>query len=171
VFVALSLAVTLAVAAVAHAQTPAAPPDPKSPLVANGPMTFMLVIVKADKTADFEEVMAKVKEGLAKIDGLDACKGAPDDKQGCIQPAQKETWKKQAAGWSVLKVAEPNQQGVTYIWVLDPAESGTMYDPTSILYAAFPPDDAKVLYDKLSGALAGVTKWTLTKVLTMKSGG
>jgi hypothetical protein len=173
VFVAVSLAAMLAVAAVAQAQTPTPPaaPDPKSPFVANGAQTDVVLFVKPDKTADFEAVMTKVKEGLAKIDGLDTCKGTPDDKPGCVQAAQKETWKKQAAGWTVFKVAEAGPSGtVVYLWKLDPAEVGTMYDPTSILYAAFPATDAEALYTKLKESLASVNKWTLTKVTEMKGG-
>ena len=80
----IALAIVLGVlwSAPAHAQAQAAP---NARLFANdGGM--VLNFIKPDKTADFEEVMAKLKEGLMKS----------------TKPERKE----QAAGWRVFKSPE-----------------------------------------------------------------
>ena len=54
---------TLAGAAVASAQEPAKPV-----LTLEGDATVVIVLIKPDKTADFEAVLAKYKEALSKSD-------------------------------------------------------------------------------------------------------
>ena len=63
---------------------------------------MVLNFIKPDKTADFEAVMAKLKEALQKSD-------KPERKQ-------------QAASWKVFKSPEPAAGGnVLYVFVIDPA--------------------------------------------------
>ena len=80
---------------------------------------LVLNFIKADKTADFEAVMAKLKEALNKS-------AKPERKQ-------------QAAGWKVFKAAEPGAGGsVLYVFVIDPSVKGADYTVSTILAEAFP---------------------------------
>src|SRR5690349_20674759 len=66
---------------------------------------MILNFIKPDKTADFEEVMGKLKEALMKSD-------KPERKQ-------------QAAGWKIFKSPDPAQGGnVLYIFIIDPVLKG-----------------------------------------------
>ena len=77
------------------AQQPAAQPNP---FVFPGDGGVILNFVKADKTADFEMVLGKVKEALAK--------------------SEKPERKQQATGWKVFKASEPGPNGaVIYVFV------------------------------------------------------
>src|SRR5262249_40312609 len=83
----------------------AAPPQPaqaaKNPYVLSTDGAVLLNFVKADKTADFEMIMAKLKEALNKSD-------KPERKQ-------------QAAGWKIFKAAEQGAGGTAiYVTVIDP---------------------------------------------------
>lgn len=91
--------------------------------------------IKPDKTADFEAVMAKLKEALAK--------------------SEKPERKQQAVSWKVLKAAEPGPNGsVLYIFVMDPAVKNVDYTVSLILNEAFPAE-VQDLYKKFSEAYAG----------------
>jgi len=79
----------------------------------------MFSVIKPDKVADFEAVMARVKEGLAKSE---------DPKR-----------KQQALGWRVFKGLEPAAGGnIVYMWILDPPVKDADYTITEILREAFP---------------------------------
>jgi hypothetical protein len=98
----------------APAQVPAAP----SPFVFPGDAGVILNFVKADKTADFEMVLGKLKEALAK--------------------SEKPERKAQAAGWKVFKASEPGPGGaVIYVFVMDPVAKGAEYKVGDILVEAF----------------------------------
>ena len=63
---------------------------------------MVLNFIKADKTADFEMVVTKLKEALAKS-------AKPERKQ-------------QAMSWKVFKAAEPGAGGsVLYVFIVDPS--------------------------------------------------
>ena len=82
---------------------------------------MVLNFIKADKTADFEAVMAKLKEALNKS-------AKPERKQ-------------QAASWKVFKAAEPGAAGsVLYVFFVDPSVKGADYTVSTILAEAFPAD-------------------------------
>jgi len=84
----------------AQAAAPAQPAAP-SPFVFKGDGGVILNFVKADKTADFEAVVGKMKEALQKSD-------KPERKQ-------------QAASWKVFKSADPAQNNqVLYVFFIDP---------------------------------------------------
>ena len=98
----------------APAQAPAAP----SPFVFPGDAGVILNFVKADKTADFEMVLGKLKEALAK--------------------SEKPERKAQAAGWKVFKASEPGPSGaVIYVFAMDPVAKGAEYKVGDILVEAF----------------------------------
>ena len=111
----LSAATVFAQAApAAPAQAPAAP----SPFVFPGDAGVILNFVKADKTADFEMVLGKLKEALAK--------------------SEKPERKAQAAGWKVFKASEPGPSGaVIYVFAMDPVAKGAEYKVGDILVEAF----------------------------------
>jgi hypothetical protein len=105
-------------------------------------------IIKADKTADFEAVMAKVKEGLAK---------SSDAKR-----------KQMALSWRVFKGLEAAPGGaVVYVWILDPPVKDVEYTVTDILREAFP-NEAQDLWAKYSACfVSGQTMLNLELKLNM----
>lgn len=123
--IALGCVVGMLSAAPVFAQQPAAPPaQPAAPAAQQNPFVFpgdggvVLNFVKADKTADFEMILGKVKEALAK--------------------SEKPERKQQATGWKVFKATEPAPGGgVIYAFVLDPVVKGADYSVGSILVEGF----------------------------------
>lgn len=96
---------------------------------------LVLNFIKPDKTADFEAVIAKLKEALAK--------------------SEKPERRQQAATWKVFKAQEPGANGsVLYVFVIDPAVKGADYTVSTILAEAFPPDEVQKLYAEYAGAYA-----------------
>jgi hypothetical protein len=127
------------------AQAEAAKP---SPFMFAGDGALVLNYIKADKTADFEEVVGKIKEALTK--------------------SEKPERKSQAAGWKIFKAAEPGPGGaVLYVWVVDPVVKGTEYSISAILTEGFPAD-AAALYKKLADTYSGQAIINLTTTATFK---
>ena len=95
---------------------------------------MVLNFIKPDKTADFEAVMAKLKEGLQKSEN-------PQRKQ-------------QAASWKVFKSPDPAaNNNVLYVFVIDPAVKGADYTVSTILAEAFPME-VQDLYKKYAESYA-----------------
>jgi hypothetical protein len=120
------------------AQQAAAP----APQAAAAPATRMfasdgglvLNFVKPDKTADFEAVMAKLKEAL--------------------QKSAKPERKQQASSWKVFKSPEPAAGGnVLYVFVIDPSVKGADYTVSTILAEAFPAE-VQTLYKQYADSYA-----------------
>ena len=112
------VAVTLAGASTAAAQEPPKPPD-KPVLTINSDAAIVTLLIKPDKTADFELVLNKLKEALAK--------------------SEKPERKQQAASWRVYKSDAPGAGGnVTYVMIIDPAIKDADYNIVNILNEAFP---------------------------------
>jgi len=140
-------------AATVFAQTPpaqAAPAQPAAdkpnPFVFPGDGGIILNYVKADKTADFEMVIGKLKEALAK--------------------SEKPERKAQAAGWKVFKALQPGPSGaVIYVFIMDPVAKGSEYSVGNILVEVFGAE-GQTLYKTYSesyatpaiGALLHLTK-------------
>jgi hypothetical protein len=108
----------------------AAPPPPAVPasrrFTSDAGVVFS--VIKTDKTADFEAIMARVKEGLSK---------SGDAKR-----------KQMATGWRVFKGLEAGPGGnVVYVWIIDPPVKDIDYTVTEILKEAFP-NDAQDLWAK-----------------------
>ena len=95
---------------------------------------LILNFIKPDKTADFEAVVAKLKEAL--------------------QKSEKPERKQQAASWKVFKSPEPAGGNALYIFVIDPSVKGADYTISNILAEAFPPDQVNELYKQYAGAYA-----------------
>ena len=120
---------TLAGTAVASAQEAAKPV-----LTLEGDATVMIVLIKPDKTADFEQVMKKVQDALLKS----------SDPQRHMQ----------AAGWKVMRIAKPLADGnIAYVHIVHPVVSGADYTIMQTLYDAYP-DERQTLYELYRGAFA-----------------
>jgi hypothetical protein len=129
-------------AAPGFAQTPPQTPPPAQPAAqpATPPaLTFpndasiLFNTVKADKTADFEAVMAKLHEALHKSD-------KPERKQ-------------QAASWKIFKSVDLVNGNALYLFVVDPPVKDADYTVSKILAEAFP-NEAMDLYKKYTEAFA-----------------
>jgi len=110
----------------ARAQQPAA-----KPFVFDSDAGVILNFVKPDKTADFEMVLGKLKEGLAKSD--------------------KAERKAMAAGWKVFKASETGGGGVAiYAFVIDPVAKGQEYSVGNLLVEAYGAEEGNKLYKTYS---------------------
>jgi hypothetical protein len=117
------------------AQTPAAAPK----VGFTAPSGLLLVQIKPDQTAAFEEMVGKINAGLAK--------------------AEDATLKQQAAGFKVYKSSEPFGQNALYVVIVEPTVAGAEYDPFAILTKTMTAEelrspDIKATWDKYSGAFA-----------------
>lgn len=93
---------------------------------------LVLNFIKPDRTADFEEVIARLKDALERSD-------KPERKQ-------------QAATWKVFRALEPGANGsVLYVFDIDPAVAGADYTVSTILAEAFP-GQVQDLYKKYADA-------------------
>ena len=129
------------------AQPAAAAAAAPNPFIFNSDGGVILNFVKADKTADFEMVMGKLKEALAKSD--------------------KPERKAQAAGWKYFKAGEPGPNGaVIYVFIMDPIAKGAEYSVGNILVEVLGATEGQALYKTYSesyanpaiGALLHLTK-------------
>ena len=115
----------------APAQQAAAPPAARMFASDGG---LVLNFIKPDKTADFEAVIAKLKEAL--------------------QKSEKPERKQQAASWKVFKSPDPAAGGNTlYVFVIDPSVKGADYTVSTILAEAFP-TEVQALYKQYADAYA-----------------
>jgi hypothetical protein len=125
-------AVVLGLASPAFAQQPALPPPMPQAVAAPPARVFgsntglVLNFIKPDKTADFEAVVAKLKDALV----------------NSANPVRQQ----QAGSWRVYKSSEPGAGGaVLYVYIVDPAVKDADYSVSTILSEAFSGDDLKVL--------------------------
>ena len=133
VWIAVGILVVLLSGAPAGAQQP--PAAPAAPAGQAQPVSnarvfpndagMILNFIKPDKVADFEMVMTKLKEGLAKSEN-------PQRKQ-------------QAASWKVFKSADPAGANVLYVYIIDPAVKGADYQVSNIIAEAFPAEANDIL--------------------------
>ena len=99
-----------------------------------GDAVIQAVSVNADKVADYEAVMGKLKEALAKSARPEA--------------------KAQAAGWKVFKNAVPNPDGtLVYVHVINPVIKDADYSVLNNAYEAVPAAEQRALYDTYRAAL------------------
>jgi hypothetical protein len=132
-------AITLAGAGEAQAQEPAKPV-----LALDGDVAMITLLIRPDKTADFESVFAKYKEALGKSD----------------KPARKE----QLAGIKAFKSGQSGPKGeAIYILMVDPVVKGEEYDLMYIINEVFP-SEVQALFAKYKDAFAGRGIAALSKV-------
>jgi hypothetical protein len=114
---------------VASAQEPAKPV-----LTLDGDATIVIVLIKPDKTADFEAVIAKYREAFAKSEN----------------PKRKE----QLAGLNVFKSPTAMGGNTAYVFRVDPVVKGEEYDITRIIHEVFPSESTD-MFNKYKEAFAG----------------
>ena len=130
---------TLAGAAVASAQE--AKPAPVMAL--DGDAAVITILIKPDKTADFESVMAKYKEAMAQ---------------------ERQRHAEDAVGrHEVLQGARRPGRRRRYIVVVDPVVKGEEYDITRVITEVFPVE-VQALYQLYKDSFAGRGISVLTKI-------
>lgn len=103
-------------------------------LTFDGDTALWTMAIKPDKTADFEQIMAKMREALLKSS----------------DPARRE----QAAGWKVMRMTQPLADGtIAYVHIVHPVVKDADYTIMQALYEAFP-DERQTLYEQYRGAFA-----------------
>lgn len=103
-------------------------------LTFEGDTALLTVAIKPDKTADFEQIMGRLRDALLK--------------------SEKPERKQQAAGWKLIKLKQAMPDGtIAYIHQIQPVVAGADYSIMQILYDAFP-DERQALYDLYRGAFA-----------------
>jgi hypothetical protein len=126
-------------------------PEPKPPQIPfTTPAGMLLVSIKPDKTAVFEEMASKLKAGFAKT--------------------QDETIKKQAAGLKIYKSTEPFGPNALYVVLVDPAVPVSEYDLFQMLAKTMTPDEQRApetaeMWKRFADAFAsGMSKLSLTQL-------
>ena len=118
-----------------HAQDAAAAPKP-APTTYTGDVAIVMYAINPGKEADYEQVIAKLREALGKST-------APDAKQ-------------QLAGWKVFKSEKPlTNDGPTYIHIISPVVKGADYNIVQIVYGVSTDDEKLAFYNLYKGALKG----------------
>jgi hypothetical protein len=155
-FVMSMLACALALApALAFAQDPAAAapaqPAPAAPKVPfTSPAGMLLVQIKPDQTAVFEEMIGKINAGLAKTEDA--------------------TLKQLASGIKVYKSSEPFGQNALYVVLAEPTVPNADYDLFDVLYKTMTDEEKraegfKEMWAKYVNAFAaGLSKLSLTPI-------
>ena len=105
-------------------------------------------VIRPDKVADFEVILARVKEALGK---------SQDPKR-----------KQQALSWRVFKGLEAGPGGnVVYVFFFDPAVKDEDYTVSAILTEAFP-NEAQDLWSKYTACfVSGQTMLNLQQTINM----
>jgi hypothetical protein len=130
------------------AAQPPAPAAPKVPFTT--PAGILLVQIKPDKTADFEEMVGKLKAGFAKT--------------------QDATLKQQAAGFKVYKSAEPFGANALYVVQLEPTVPNSEYELFNMLLRTMTPEEQRAegvadMWKRYADAFAaGLSKLSLTPI-------
>jgi hypothetical protein len=126
-------------------------PPPAAPKIAfTTPGGMLLVQIKPDQTAVFEEMATKLKAGLAKT--------------------QDATLKQQAAGLKIYKASEPMGANALYVVEMDPAVPSSEYDLFVMLQHTMTPDEQRApetadMFKRYASAFAAsLGKLSLTPV-------
>lgn len=107
---------------------------PAHTLTFQGDTAIWTVAIRPDKTADFEQVMARLHEALLKS----------------AQPTRQQ----QAQGWRVVRLTTPLPDGnIAYVHVVRPVIADADYTVMQILYDELP-DQRQALYELYRGAFA-----------------
>ncbi|MDH4063037.1 MAG: hypothetical protein OEW19_01455 [Acidobacteriota bacterium] len=129
----------LAGARVAHAQEPEKPVLPLE-----GDAVVITMLIKADKTADFESVVAKYRESFQKNE---------------TKPVRKQ----QLGGIKFFKSPQMAQGNAVYIIYVDPVIPNEEYDISRVIAEVFPVE-VQEIFEKYKGAFAGRAITSLKKV-------
>jgi hypothetical protein len=145
------LFLALLAASVSPALAQVAPATPVVPVVPGVPVDYVfptgagMLIFHVDpaKVADFDAVMARLKDALSKADTA--------------------TRKVQATNWLIYKSAETPGETVVYLCVFDPAVTTASYDPL-LLLAEVLPAEVQPLYERMKAAVVRIERMGLTKI-------
>jgi hypothetical protein len=123
------------------------PAEPK--LGFTTPAGILLVQIKPDQTAAFEELATKLKAAVATA----------------TDPALKA----HAAAWKIYKSSDGMGGNTLYVVVIDPATAGTEYNPIDVLFKTMTDDQKRApetqeMFKRFAAAFAGVNKLSLTPV-------
>lgn len=122
-------------------------PEPaKAVFTLNSDAAIVTILIKPDKTADFELVLSRLKEALQKSEN----------------PRRRE----QLAGWTIFKSAQQAQGNAVYVMRIDPVIKGEEYDITRLIAEVFPVE-VQELFVKYKDAFAGRGVTELTAVMSM----
>ena len=133
--------------AAAQEAAPAAQPAAPQKSTLEGDTAIVIYSANPGKDADYEQVIAKLRDALAKS----------------TDPQAKD----QLAGWKVIKLAKSlTPDGAsTYVHIIDPVVKGADYSIVNIVYAASTDDEKRAFYDLYKGALKGaLSQWSGTMV-------
>jgi hypothetical protein len=90
-----------------------------------GDVALWTVAIKPDKTSDFEQVLARVRDALEK--------------------SQDPQRKRQAAGWRVMKMDKPLPDGnIAYVHIISPVVAGADYTILKAIYDEFPTESQQM---------------------------
>lgn len=123
-------------------EPPVTPSMPADYTFASG-AGLLVFYVQPAKAPDFEQVLGRIREALAKADG-------PQRKQ-------------QAVNWRIYKSAEPVTDAAVYVFAFDPALTTVSYDPL-LLIAEVLPAELQPLYERFKGAIVKVERMGLTRI-------
>lgn len=134
-------------AALAAQQTQQAPEPDKPVFTLNCDAAIITILIKPDKTAEFEQVLAKLKEAL--------------------QHSDKPERRAQAAGWQVFRSSQMAQGNAVYIMRIDPVVKGQEYDITRLIAEVFPVE-VQDLFVKYKDAFAGRGVTEMSPLMSMQ---
>ncbi len=149
-----------ATSAIAQVVAAPPPPPPQVPVVAQPPTPMSASGVPVDylfptgsgllifhvnplKVADFDAIVARIKDALSKGDTA--------------------TRKLQAANWLIYKSAEKPGESHVYLFLFDPAVTGANYDPLLMLAEVLPAEVQRI-YEQMKTAVLRIERMGLTKM-------
>lgn len=106
----------------------------KPVLTLEGPAALITVLIKPDKTADFDMVLSRLREALTK--------------------SEKPVRRQQADGWFIYKGTQPVQGNAVYIMRIEPVIAGEEYDISRLIAEVFPAE-VQDIFAKYRDAFAG----------------
>jgi len=123
------------------------PAEPK--LGFTTPAGILLVQIKPDQTAAFEELATKLKAAVATA----------------TDPAIKA----QAGSWKIYKASEPMAGSTLYVVLIDPATAGTEYNPIDVLFKTMTDEQKRApetqdMFKRFAAAFAGVNRLNVTPI-------
>jgi hypothetical protein len=113
----------------------------------SGDAAIVTILIKPDKTADFELVLTKLQQAL--------------------QSSPKSERKAQASGLRVFKQPQMIQGNAVYVMIIDPVVKGEEYDITRLIAEVFPVE-VQEIFPKYRDAFAGRAISELTAFMSMK---
>ena len=115
---------------------------------------LLLVQVKPNQTAAFEELVSKL--------------------QASLSTTSDAALKAQGAAWKIYEASEPMGGNALYVVVVDPAVAGTEYDPIDVLYKTMTDEQKRApktqkMFKRFVAAFAGVNKLNLRPLESQSS--